>query len=113
MSPDALWPQFARSREQLADLVRRKRHANPWAKHAMNSTSAPLAQAVFTRRQPATPATAAALRIAALCLAAEAADLEEPSLAIAFREIAAGTTVLQWQASGELPPTEIILLTQA
>ena len=50
---------------------------------------------VFDRRTQLTPGTAASIRLAALCLAAEADALKECQVGEAFRHIAAGVTLLE------------------
>lgn len=54
---------------------------------------------VFDRRRPLDDDTATAIRIAALCLAAEVDDQAE-ELSSVFREVAAGVTLLQGRATG-------------
>lgn len=66
-----------------------------------------LAAPILARQQPLTPAAAAAIRVAALCLAVETEDVE---LGERFREIAAGITLLQRRASGDTLATEAIVL---
>ena len=65
---------------------------------------------VFDRQQQPTPGTATSIRLAALCLAAEADALEERQLGEAFRKIAAGVTLLERRANGADPATETIIL---
>ena len=71
-------------------------------------------------RERATPAlqnrasvereVAAGIRLAALCLAAEAVALGEVELGTKFQQIAAGITVLERRSSGVVPVAEIIVL---
>jgi NACHT domain-containing protein len=71
-------------------------------------------------REQATPAlenrasvergVAAGIRLAALCLAAEAVALGEVGLGAKFQQIAAGITVLERRSSGVVPAAEIIVL---
>jgi len=65
---------------------------------------------IFTRQQPLTTHTTTAIRLAALCLAAEADAREANQLGDTFREIAAGVTLLQRRATGQAIPTETIML---
>jgi hypothetical protein len=68
------------------------------------------AEPVFDRRVQLTRHTAMSIRIPALCLGAEADALAQRSLAMTFREMAAGITLLERRANGTAPATETILL---
>ena len=68
------------------------------------------AVAVFVRREQLTPSGATSVRLAALCLAAEADAQDQRQLGDAFREIAAGITLLERRTSGDDPAPETILL---
>ena len=68
------------------------------------------AVAVFDRREQLTPSGATSVRLAALCLAAEADAQDQRQLGDAFREIAVGITVLERRTSGDDPAPETILL---
>jgi NACHT domain len=65
---------------------------------------------LFTRQEQLTDSLAAAVRLASLCLAAEADSLGQPALGDTYRETAAASTLLQERASGNRPATEAILL---
>jgi hypothetical protein len=65
---------------------------------------------VFDRREQLTPGAATCIRLVALCLAAEADTLHGRQLGDAFREIAAGVTLLEHRANGDDPATETIML---
>jgi hypothetical protein len=66
--------------------------------------------AYIPRQQPLTTDTATAIRLAALCLAAEADAREANQLGDTFREIAAGVTLLERRVTGQAVPTETIML---
>lgn len=68
------------------------------------------ALSAFDGRDPITPVIAGELRIAALCLAAEADSLGEPEAGTDFRRIAIGVTLLEERAQGDRPPGEMIVL---
>jgi hypothetical protein len=81
----------------------------PWAYQVISNLEK-TALPIFTRQQPLTSDTATALRLAALCLAAEADVRDANQLGDTFREIAAGVTLLERRANGQAPPTETIIL---
>ena len=68
------------------------------------------AVAVFDRREQLTPSGATSVRLAALCLAAEADAQDQRQLGDAFREIAVGITLLERRTGGDGPAPETILL---
>ncbi len=75
-----------------------------------------IAVPVFTRQERLDPGKAAAIRLAALCLAGE--DLhsglgDKAGLNAAFQEIAAGVTLLERRLSGQAPATETVLVALA
>jgi hypothetical protein len=63
-----------------------------------------------TRQEPLTADTATAIRLAALCLAAEADAISGDTAGNTYREIAAGITLLERRATGQAPVTETIIL---
>ena len=65
---------------------------------------------VFDRREQLTSGRATSMRLAALCLAAEADAQDQRPLGDAFREIAAGITLLERRTSGDGPASETIFL---
>jgi energy-coupling factor transporter ATP-binding protein EcfA2 len=65
---------------------------------------------VFAREQPITTDQATVIRVAALCLAAEADADSASDLGDTFREIAAGATLLERRMSGKASAAETILL---
>jgi hypothetical protein len=73
---------------------------------AMKRTADPIAD----RKAPMTAGSAAALRLASLCLAGEQIAKDDPELSFVLREIAAGTMVLEGRSSRETPLTETIVL---
>jgi hypothetical protein len=68
------------------------------------------AEPVFTRAERPTPEKTAAIRTAALCLAAEADGMARKDIGDQFRQLAAGITLLQRRAAGERQATEVIML---
>jgi hypothetical protein len=80
-----------------------------WA-NAVAERLARNAEPVFARRERATAGTAAAIRLAALCLAGEMDALEHRDVGDQFRYVAAGITWLERRASGKLPATEVLML---
>jgi hypothetical protein len=65
---------------------------------------------VFDRREQPSPRAATRIRLAALCMAAEANALNQRRLSDTFRRAAVGITLLERRASGDDPATETILL---
>ena len=81
----------------------------PWAL-AVTRRLRQTAVAVFDRREQLTPSGATSVRLAALCLAAEADAQDQRQLGDAFREIAVGITLLERRTNGDDPAPETILL---
>ncbi|WP_158226875.1 NACHT domain-containing protein [Amycolatopsis vastitatis] len=65
---------------------------------------------VLTRQKVLTSSAATALRLAAVCLAAEMRAHEQVQSAKTFHAIAAGITLVQRRAGGQAPPVERIVL---
>ena len=65
---------------------------------------------VFNRSERPTSEKATAVRLAALCLAAEADHMNRRDLGEQLRRIAAGITILEHRATGERRPVEVIRL---
>jgi hypothetical protein len=72
-----------------------------------------IAVPIFRRQTPLTPETAAAIRMPALCLAAEADIRSMTGIGDKFRELAAGVTLIERRLDGRAPVTETILLAVA
>ncbi|MBT2229240.1 NACHT domain-containing NTPase [Nonomuraea sp. NEAU-A123] len=111
--PYVVPPDTLRDRLRTADKALRSLlgplNEGPWAHRiadGLRKTAAP----VFGRRERLTSGPATTMRLAALCLAAEAGTRGANELAVAFRELAAGITLLERRSHGELPPTETIIL---
>jgi len=68
---------------------------------------------IALRREAVSASKAAALRPAALRLATEDVSGDDAKLRFACRAIAAGITILERRAQGELPITETIMLAPA
>lgn len=72
-----------------------------------------LAVPVFARKRELTAGTATAIRTAALCLAVEAEAWADSGSAAAFRQVAAGVSLLELRRSSQSPATETIVLASA
>jgi hypothetical protein len=72
-----------------------------------------LAIPIITRQVPITSGAATAVRLAALCLAAEADDRKLSQVGDLYRSVAAGVTLLERRADGRAPVTETIILATA
>jgi hypothetical protein len=100
-SPETLAGAISRAREKTTGPA--------WARQVATNLELE-SLPVFARQRTLTPNSATALRLAALCLAAEMRTEDRGELGAAFHEIAAGVTLLQRRASGQAPPTERIVL---
>ena len=110
VSPDTLADKVHSGRGALLELLGPSdEDLPPWAYQVVSNLEK-TALPIFTRQQPLTSDTATALRLAALCLAAEADVRDANQLGDTFREIAAGVTLLERRANGQVPPTEMIIL---
>jgi hypothetical protein len=107
VSPDTLT-------NQLATVLRiQDEHLEAYTRTWRAAITTRLDQAarpIFRRECPLTADFATSVRLAALCLASETDSPGQPEAGEAFREIAAGITLLQLRASGDHPATEMILL---
>ena len=74
--------------------------------HRLQETASP----VFNRQEQLTRDATTSIRLAALCLAAEADGLDQRELGEGFREIALGVTLLERRANGDDPAAETIIL---
>jgi hypothetical protein len=111
VSPDTLVDKVHSGHQALMNLFGPPDGAAPlpWA-HQVVRNLQETALPIFTRQQRLTKDTATAIRIAALCLAAEADVRDAHQLGDTFREIAAGVTLLERRATGQAVPTETIML---
>ncbi len=113
VSPSTLADKLGASVQRLVPILRPRA---PWEESEFSwtfevaSRLQKIAAPVFDRRENLTPAIATYIRLPALCAAAEADALHQPRLGDAFREIAAGVTLLERRANGAAPATETILL---
>jgi hypothetical protein len=64
----------------------------------------------FARTERPTAGKATASRLAALCLASEADEMERTDIGDMFRQLAAGITLLERRATDQWPASEIIML---
>ncbi|MGH3695748.1 MAG: NACHT domain-containing protein [Pseudonocardiaceae bacterium] len=111
VSLDTLADKVQGGQQDLVNLLGPTDRAEslPWAHQAainLQETALP----VFARQRPLTKDTATSIRLAALCLAAEADARKANQLGDTFREIAAGVTLLERRATGKAVPTETIML---
>jgi NACHT domain len=113
VSLDTLADKVHRGQQALVTILKSPDGADPrrrpWA-HQVAINLRETALPVFTQQQPLTVYTATAIRIAALCLAAEADARKANQLGDTFREIAAGVTLLERRSTGQTVPTETIML---
>jgi hypothetical protein len=111
VSPDTLADKVQSGQQDLVNLLGSTDGAAslPWA-HQVAINLQEIALPIFTRQQPLTKDTATTVRLAALCLAAEADARKANHLGNTFREIAAGVTLLERRATGKAVPTETIML---
>lgn len=111
VSSDDLADKVHNGPQDLMNLLRPQGGATqlPWA-HQVAINLRKTALPIFNRQQPLTTDTATAIRLAALCLAAEADVRKANQLGDTFRELAAGVTLLERRATGQAAPTETIML---
>jgi hypothetical protein len=107
VSLDTLADSLRMGRERLLAVPEAAR--SNWANDVAGRLEE-IALPVVDRREPVTAEIATAIRIAALCLAAEADDDGLPGAGDAYRHVAAGVTLIERRASGDAPATETIML---
>lgn len=114
VSPDLLADKVHRAHKELRELLSPPNKADPlpWG-YQVASNLEESALPIFNRQHPLNSDTATALRLAALCVAAEADARQAQQLGNTFREIAAGVTLLERRATGQALPTEAIILATA
>ena len=100
VAPDTLDSTIHSGHQRLVDLLGPR---PGWAGR--------VASRLEERADTDTPEGRTAVRLASLCLAAEADLRDAPTVGDTFREIAAGVTLLERRETGEAPTTESILLT--
>ncbi len=111
VSPDTLTQRITYAVEELTATEVRDglRVGTSWAaivaRH-LQETAIP----VINRQEQLTSARATRIRLAALCLAVVADDLDKSELGEDFRKIAAGVTLIEQRANGHDPATETIIL---
>lgn len=107
------------SLDTLSDNVRRSREwfqslsslAPPtWPHDEVAARLEKQAVPIFGLEQPLSAEVATAVRLAALCLAAEADAKGEGLIGDGYREVAAGVTLMELRAKGEALVTETIML---
>ena len=104
---DALTGMVSEGSDRLQTWLNLDRHS--WAFETASHLRE-MALPVLRRRERLTADTAAAMRIAALCLAGEADRSRPSAVGDLYRRIAAGITLLERRHSGKAPATEAILL---
>ena len=111
VSPDTLSTELMNAREalQAVQTLRGTASETSWTA-TVSRRLQEMAIPVFDRRQQITPNTATPIRLAALCLAGEAAALDEPKLGEVFRNISTSITLLERRANGTSTATETIFL---
>lgn len=92
-------------KEKLADQPRVVRWCSTMAERLRDD-----AGPVFSRAERPTPGKTAAIRMSALCLAAEANGIGREDIGEQFRRLAGGITLLQRRATGEQEAVEVIML---
>jgi NACHT domain len=111
-NPDLL-PETSRRALQMLEEALGTRSGGPgsatWAS-VVAERLARNAEPVFSRVQRPSRETSSAIRLAALCLAAEADALGLKEIGDMLREVAVGITWLQKRAAGDIPATEVIML---
>jgi hypothetical protein len=80
-----------------------------WARRVARNL-AESAVPVVERARPLTGEFATAIRLAALCLAADGESFASPATVLALRRVAAGMTLLECRVSGRRAPSEMIIL---
>jgi RecA/RadA recombinase len=111
--PAALEATLQKAVRWLADALNRRRaglrEASPWPS-AVSMRLKQDAGPVFARTERPVPGKAPAIRIAALCLAAEADVMKLKEIGDMFRQVAAGITLLERRMAGERQAFEVIML---
>ncbi|MBM7859349.1 NACHT domain-containing protein [Lentzea nigeriaca] len=111
--PSELTNDIATAKQTMLALPAKNHSGRQWAQLVVRRLH-DLAMPVCAAEDPCPTADqATAIRLAALCLAAEADDWADEHLGDLFRWIAAGVTLLERRAIGVAAPTETILLTVA
>ena len=111
VSPDTLPQRITDAMQalQATQMTHRRTDSPSWAAtvgRRLQETAIP----VFNRQEQLTSADATSIRLAALCLAVEAEDLDQSELGEDFRKIAAGVTLIERRANGDDPVTDKIIL---
>lgn len=111
ISPEILVDKLGRGHETLINLLGAPDGLTSpsWA-HQIARNLQKISLPIFNGQQRLTMDTATAIRLAALCLAAEADVRHTNQLGDLFREIAAGVTLLERRATGQAALTETIML---
>jgi hypothetical protein len=101
-----------KSVKEMEGILKERTNASELAlwSPAMVSNLKQIAEPIFARTQRPTPEKAAAIRTAALCLAAEADGVDRENIGGMFRKMAAGITLLEHRAMGTRQPAEVIML---
>ncbi|MFI9383362.1 NACHT domain-containing protein [Kutzneria sp. NPDC052558] len=108
VSPDSLAELVRDGRRQLVDGV--EPGPRSWDPREVAARLEEIALPVFTGQRPITAETAAAIRLAALCLAVEADHRGMADVGAGYRRLAAGVTLVERRLAGDVPTTEMIVL---
>ena len=113
VSPDKLPQRITDATQalQAAQMPYRRRRtgSSSWAA-TVGRHLKKIAIPAFNHQKQLTSADATSIRLAALCLAVEADDLDQSELGEDFRKIAAGVTLIERRANGDDPAAETIIL---
>jgi hypothetical protein len=110
VSPDMLEDNVQLSRGPLVAMLNGTRRA--WADRVSGGLQM-IAFPILGGYKPLTAENATAIRVGALCLAAEADKSGSTSIGDKYREIAAAITLVERRANGDAPTTETIMLAMA
>jgi hypothetical protein len=108
--PDMLTDKTSKAIADLIGQLDRNRSAETeWTRRLIDRFEA-LSGTVLSRKQQVANSTFGALRIMAICLAAEADALQSPKIGDEFRGIAAGISWIEGRLTGGEASAEIIVL---
>ena len=110
VSPDSLVSTARGAAAELSELLKHQRSAtSEWALRLIGRFDR-LATMILSRKLKITAPTASAVRIMALCLAAQADQFETSKIGDEFRKIATGVTWMERRFTGVDESTETIVL---
>jgi hypothetical protein len=109
VSPDQLVLKVREGAEGMRTLMNGKSGSVRWSERACQMLEHDVID-IVERRRPMTKEMATAVRLLALCSAAEAGSHRATKLASTFNQIAAGITLLERRATGQAEAIEAIVL---